>query len=112
MLLHTYTTTSGKDLILEYIESLTEDEKVDGLSVMESLQNGETDGLLIKTWEKKIKEVYFYKHNRMFFVIPDGNNLYILHACRKQKGKTEKTDAKLVKKRAKELGRELGKTFI
>lgn len=36
----------------------------------------------------------------------------LLHACRKQKNKTEKTDKKLVQKRASELGKQLGKTFI
>lgn len=38
--------------------------------------------------------------------------MYLLHACRKQKNQTEKTDKKIVIKRAKELGKMLGKTFI
>ena len=61
---------------------------------------------------KKIYEVYFQKHNRIFYITIDNNNIYLLHACRKQKNKTEKTDKKIVIKRAKELGNELGKTFI
>ena len=54
-------------------------------------------------------EVYFKKHNRMFFVTVDGSDTYILHACRKQKNKTEKKDSKIIIKRAKELGEILGK---
>lgn len=38
--------------------------------------------------------------------------IYLLHACRKQKNQTEKTDKKIVVKRAKELGKILGKDFI
>ena len=38
--------------------------------------------------------------------------MYLLHACRKQKNRTEKNDKNIVIKRAKELGKELGKDFI
>ena len=38
--------------------------------------------------------------------------MYLLHACRKQKNKTEKKDKKIVETRAKELGVMLGKSFI
>ena len=99
MTLQDYCSNSGKDLILDYINSLPEDEKTDGLSVMECM-------------EKKVYEVYFQKHNRIFYITVDKENIYLLHACRKQKNKTEKTDKKLVRKRASELGKQLGKTFI
>ena len=36
----------------------------------------------------KIREVYFYKHNRIFYITVDGNDIYLLHACKKQKNKT------------------------
>lgn len=42
----------------------------------------------------------------------DKNTMYLLHACRKQKNKTEKKDKKIVETRAKELGVMLGKSFI
>ena len=107
MKIHSYYSSSGKDVILEYIDSLTVDEQVDGYSVLECLEKGETDKLIIKTWQKKVKEVYFRKHNRIFFIIVDGNDIYLLHACRKQKNKTEKQDSKIVIKRAKQLEKEL-----
>lgn len=74
MTLHDYCSKSGKDLILDYVNSLPEDEKTDGLSVMECMEKGEFDKIRFKRWEK--------------------------------------TDEKLVRKRASELGKQLGKTFI
>ncbi len=49
MKIHSYYSSSGKDVILEYIDSLTVDEQVDGYSVLECLEKGETDKLIIKT---------------------------------------------------------------
>ena len=112
MVLHNYESSSGKDLIMEYIDSLSIEERVDALSVMQSMERNEFDSLLFKRWEKKIYEVYFRKHNRIFYIAADNENLYLLHACRKQKNKTEKRDAQIVRKRAKELGELLNRKFI
>lgn len=112
MVLHSYCSASGKDLILDYINNLPENEKTDGFSVMEYMEKGEFDKIKFKRWEKKVYEVYFQKHNRIFYITVDKENIYLLHACRKQKNKTEKNDAKIVRKRAKELGKHLGKAFI
>lgn len=38
--------------------------------------------------------------------------MYLLHACRKQKNKTEKKDMRIVEARARELGIMTGKSFI
>ena len=107
-----YKTSGGKDLILDYIDKLSNDEQVDGLSVLDKLAEGKMDELTIKPWQGKISEVYFYKHNRIFYVIADGENMYLLHACRKQKNKTESNDSETVIKRAKKIGAELSKKFI
>ena len=112
MKLHTYESSSGRDLIMEYINTLSKPEIVDGLSVLQSMENGRMDELNIKPWQGKIWEVYFYKHNRIFYVTVEGDNIYLLHACRKQKNKTEKTDKNIVITRAKELGKLLNKKFI
>ena len=112
MTLHSYYSNSGKNLILDYINSLPENEKTDAYSVMEHMENGEFDKIKFKRWEKKIYEVYFQKHNRIFYIAVDKENIYMLHACRKQKNKTEKKDAKIVRQRASELGKLLGKIFI
>lgn len=112
MNIHTYQSSSGRDIIKDYIDSLTEEEQVDAISVLECMEKGEFDKIQFKPWQKKVYEVYFRKHNRIFYVVGDGENLYLLHACRKQKNRTEKKDKNIVIKRAKELGKELGKTFI
>lgn len=111
MLLHNYKTASGRDLIMVYLNSLPDEERLDGLLVMRCMENNEFNKIIYKRWEKKVYEVYFRKHNRIFYITADANNIYLLHACRKQK-KTEKSDSKIVKKRAKELGLLLNKSFI
>ncbi|MDO4266864.1 MAG: type II toxin-antitoxin system RelE/ParE family toxin [Eubacteriales bacterium] len=88
---------------MNYINRLPLDEKIDGLDVLQQMQYGNFDSIYTKSWEGNIKEAYFYKHNRIFYFIADGENIYLLHACRKQKNKTEKRDADIVRKRAKEL---------
>lgn len=109
---HHYQSKSGKDMILEYIESLPEDERVDALSVLENLKNNELDKVKWKIWYKRIYEVYFKKDNRIFFIRSDQDNLYLIHTCRKQKNKTELRDKKIVIKRVKELQKMLKKKFI
>lgn len=112
MKIHSYKSSGGRDLIMEYIMDLTEDEKVDALSVLEDIETEKTDCLMMKRWEGKIWEVYFRKHNRIFYVTVDGTDVYLLYACKKQKNKTEKKDKNIVIKRAKELGHILKKSFI
>ncbi|MCL2837744.1 MAG: type II toxin-antitoxin system RelE/ParE family toxin [Oscillospiraceae bacterium] len=112
MNVYRYKTSGGKDLILDYIEKLSKDEKIDGLNVLDCFQKDKLDELNIKKWQGKVWEVYFYKHNRIFYVAIEDTDVYLLHACRKQKNKTEKTDSETVIKRAKELGEELSKKFI
>ena len=82
------------------------------MTIMELMEEGRLDELKVSHWSDKIYEVYFYKYNRIFYVISDEENMYLLHACRKQKNKTEKKDCKIVISRAKELGSQLGKKFV
>jgi len=92
MIIHKAKTAGGKDLILEYIDSLSTDEAVDGYSTLEMLEQERYDELTIKTWQGKIQEVYFYKHNRIFYVVVDGENMYLLH-CQKNLYKRGVNDA-------------------
>ena len=92
--------------------NLSKAEVVDGLSVLENFENDELDKLNMKPWRGKVWEVYFYKHNRIFYVAVDDTDVYLLHACRKQKNKTEQNDSEIVIKRAKELGDALSKKII
>lgn len=112
MKVHTYENASGKDLIKKYINKLSKKEQVDAYSVLQAFTDDRLDELNIKLWQGKVYEVYFYKHNRIFYVTVADDDIYLLHACRKQKNKTELIDKKVVISRAKELGKLLNKTFI
>ena len=103
MNVHSYTSSSGRDLIMDYINSLTEDEQVDAFSVLECMENGEFEKILFKRWQKKIYEVYFRKHNRIFYVTVDEQNIYLRYACRKQKNQTEKKTKKSLLNEQKNL---------
>ena len=48
----------------------------------------------------------------MFYVIFDSDNIYILHACKKQKNKAEKIDKNKAISRAKELEIATAKKYI
>lgn len=111
MILHDYFSSSGKNLILKYIDNLTEDEQEDAHFVRRVMREGRFEKISPKPWQGKIYEVYFRRHNRMFYIIIN-NDIYILHACRKQKNRTEKTDSDLILKRARELEQRFGKKFI
>jgi len=112
MKIHHYKTAGGKDLIHDYLNKISKKEKIDGLSVLEKLEDERFSELDIKPWRGKISEVYFHRDNRLFYVIADGKNIYVLHACRKQKNKTEIKDADKIMERAKKVGENLNKNFI
>lgn len=112
MNINSYYSKSGTDLIEKYIQSLTMDEQIDAYDVLGQLEQGNLETLVIKHWEGKVQEVYFYKHNRIFYVVADKENIYLLHACRKQKNKTERKDVKIIKERAKELSNVLKKKIL
>ena len=54
MELHNYQSSTGRDLIMESLNSLPEEEKLDGLQVLDCMQNNKFDHLLYKRWEKKV----------------------------------------------------------
>ena len=41
MKVHSYCTNSGKDLILEYIDSLSDEERIDAFSALECMEKAE-----------------------------------------------------------------------
>lgn len=112
MIIKSYVTNSGRDVIKDYLNKLPVEERVDAYDVLIRMKNNDFEGLQYKQWEKKIYEVYFKKHNRLFYIVVENEVIYILHACRKQKNKTEKKDARLIRKRAKELSELFGKKFV
>jgi phage-related protein len=107
-----YTTAGGKNVITAYIDKLSPNERMAGNETLKTLAENGLDELQTSHWQGKIYEIYFYKHNRIFYVTQDNDNIYLLHACRKQKNKTEKIDSEVVIKRAKELGKIINKKLI
>lgn len=103
-----YETAGGKDLIDEYIQSLTVKERVEieeflahieekGMRAIQAEYPRKTRQIEGKLWEIKISS------NRLFYVIIDKDLLAILHACKKQKGKAEKKNIRVAKERMKEV---------
>jgi len=103
--IHDYTTVGGKNLIKEYIGTRPMEERrelykirhdiiLNGLAAFQELNTRQLRGKL-----------YEIKHgsNRIMYVIKDGENVYFLHACQKQKGRAEKFELETALQRAKEL---------
>lgn len=109
-----YETSGGKDLILEYIDGLPKNEKAVGLTILNKLEEEGLAALNILNTRQlrgKLWEIKFY-NNRIMYVVADGENIYLVHACKKQKGKAEKYELDKAIKRVKELEKEIGKKFI
>jgi len=102
----TYCTKGGKDLIKEYLDNLPKRESVEGYYILEQLEAKGLDflyNLNTRQLDKKLWEIKYPRHNRIFYVLIDKENLYLLHACKKQKGKAERFELEKAKQRAKEL---------
>ncbi|MCK5758488.1 MAG: type II toxin-antitoxin system RelE/ParE family toxin [Clostridiales bacterium] len=95
MKVYTYRTDGGKDLIKEFIKNLPKNERAEGFSIIRNLREKGYGALKLVTTrqiEGKLWEIKFRRHNRLFYAVLDSNGIYIVHACKKQKGKTEKKD--------------------
>lgn len=115
MNIYRYTTKGGKDLIKQYLDKLPVKEKAQGYEIMEILEEeglSALDELNTRQLKNKLWEIKFNYKDRMMYVIADDDNLYILHVCKKQKGKAELFELAKAIKRAKELGKELNKRFV
>ena len=97
MKIHTYLSSSGKDLIMEYINALTIEEQVDGLAVLAYMEKGEFEKVLSKRWDKKVYEVYFRRNNRIFYAE--------MIELRKQKGISQTQLARTIGNRQQVISR-------
>jgi phage-related protein len=106
MNVYTYETNGGKDLIKEYLDQLPKNESAEGYFIIESLeQYGTTflQSLNTRQLGGRLWEIKFYRHNRIFYVLINQENIYLLHACKKQKGKAEKFELNKARKRMLEI---------
>lgn len=106
MEIHDYHTAAGKNLIKEYLGSLPQTELYVGYHIrhmigskgLAAFDELDTRQLRGKLWEIK------FSQNRVMYIIADKDNIYMLHACKKQKGKAEKFEIDTAIRRAKEKG--------
>jgi len=106
MKVFSYCTSGGKDLIKEFLDDLPVRESAEGYFIIEQL---ETKGyeflksLNTRQLEDKLWEIKYPRHNRIFYAVIDGDHMYLLHACKKQKGRAEKFELDKARNRLKEL---------
>ena len=106
MQIYDYSTSGGKNLILEYIKDLPDALKAEILDTRQLIREKGIDAfpllatrqLYKKLWEIKISQ------ERIMYVIQDQESVYFLNICKKQKGKAERQELEKAKKRAKEAG--------
>jgi phage-related protein len=96
-------------------DELPKNEKAEGLTILEKLEDEGLAALEVLNTRQlrgKLWEIKFFDYNRIMYVVADGNNIYLVHACKKQKGKAERFELDKAIKRVKELENELSKIFI
>jgi phage-related protein len=115
MNVHHYETSGGKDLIFNYLDNLPKNERAEGLTILGKLEEEGLEALKVLNTRQlrgKLWEIKFYDDNRIMYVVADGDNMYLVHACKKQKGKAEKFELDTAVKRVRELEKDLEKRFI
>ena len=106
MEIHDYVTLGGKNVIKEYLGSLPHSELREGYRIRHLIKQYGVSALLelnTRQLKSKLWEIKFSK-NRIMYVLEDEDNIYFLHACKKQKGKTEQFELETDTKRAIEAG--------
>ncbi len=104
--IYDYSTSGGKNLITEYIDSLPQNER---LAIYDARKEIRENGLLAfiklntrqlrgKLWEIKISQT------RIMYIIISEDAVFFLNICKKQKGKAEKTELDKAINRAKAEG--------
>ena len=106
MVIYDYVTAGGKNVIIEYIETLSSKEKLaiydiraeiesHGLDAFEKLT---TRQLRKKLWEIKISRT------RVMYIIKNADEVVFLNICKKQKGKAERHEINKAIERAHNEG--------
>ena len=106
MKVYTYHTNGGKDLIRKFLDDLPKNESAEGYYIIEQLETkgiGFMRSINTRQLEGKLWEIKFQRHNRIMYILIDEDQIYLLHACKKQKNKAEKADLDKAKTRAKEI---------
>ena len=105
MNIYDYTTSGGKNLIMEYIDALPAASKAEVLATRQQIREKgiEAFSLLVtrqlykKLWEIKISQ------ERVMYVIQDQESVFFLNICKKQKGKQRNRSWKKQRRELKQL---------
>ena len=104
----TYCSAGGKDLIREFLDSLPLREAVEGYYILEHLELGGYEFLTSITTRQindKLWEIKYPRHNRIFYAVLHEETMWLLHACKKQKGKAERFEIEKAKRRMKYISK-------
>lgn len=85
------------------------------MTILDRLQDEGLNALNIlntRQLREKLWEIKFCNDNRIMYIVVDGENIYLVHACKKQKNKAEKYELDKAIRRVKELEKEFGRKFI
>ena len=110
MIINYYTTVGGKNLILETLNHLEVNKRAEAYYILNLIEDHGIEALNTLNTRKIHQKVYELKfgQSRIFYLLMDKENIYLLHMCKKQKQKTEQNDRMLAIKRSKELGGKRG----
>ena len=102
-----YRTSSGRETVRVYINDLPKEDRVIITGDLEQIRdrgimgaNVVTRKLIEKLWEIKTGTRH---HQRLFYYVMSGDELVLLHACKKQKPGAQRGDVDLAYKRMKEI---------
>ena len=101
--IYDYVTAGGKNLITDYIDSLSKVERLELYEIREEIRRSGIDAfekiktrqLSGKLWEIKASQT------RIMYVIISKEAVAFLHICKKQKGKAEKLEIATALNRAR-----------
>lgn len=105
-----YHTSSGRDVILEFLVTCSQDMQQDYFDAIALLESGKSlemplsrnlFSICIGLHELRLKDAS--GHVRFFYYIKKKAGIYILHAFRKKKEELPKNEIKLALKRIKEV---------
>ena len=102
MQIYDYSTSGGKNLILEYIKDLPDALKAEILDTRQLIREKGIDAFLLLTTRQLYKKLWEIKisQERIMYVIQDQESVYFLNICKKQKNRNWRKLRNVLKKPA------------
>jgi phage-related protein len=101
MVIHRFQTSGGKDIIAEYLDGLPNRDMVKGYSTLAEVEENGLGRVATRHLRDDIWEIKFGGHRYIY--ASEGNEIWILHACKKQKNRIEDKDLALAQERWKRV---------